>query len=398
MALPLYLELWGIPWGRETWLSMLLALGLGTSCALIAYCLFYLLVTYRISPVILAAGHLLDVENAHLTRAWMHLVRLVLGLGVAQPLTAGAMLLLGTQDVVVVAYMAVMLFFVMAIQVQGVLTSISRPSGHLATQMAAVRKGHLDVQARVDNLDTFGQLSADFNAMVEGLRQREMIRETFGRYVTQQVADDILGGNISLGGEKRVATVLFSDIRGFTRMSEHMRPEDVVAFLNQYLEMMVSCVFAHGGVLDKFIGDAVMAVFGAPATQGSPALDAVAAAACAVEMSQSLDQLNTTRIAEGAAPIEIGIGLCTGELIAGNIGSPLRMEYTVIGDTVNLSSRIEGLTKEWQQRILLADTTARLVESHFAVRPLRSVEVRGRAQAVEIYALDPEPGATQTPR
>lgn len=387
LGLPLYLEARGFSLGQQPWLGATAALGLGVMAGVVVYYSFYLLVRTAIAPVLLAGGSLAPLGEVKLMRAWKHIALLVFVLGIVQPVTSRALLALGAPDLLVGGYLGIMLVIIAVLQVRGVLYAISRPSGHLAEQMAAVREGNLDVKARVDNVDTFGQLSSDFNAMVDGLKQRELLRETFGRYVTKQVADEILAGRIALGGERRVATVLFSDIRGFTRMSEQLSPEEVVAFLNGYLDMMVACVFEHGGVLDKFIGDAVMAVFGAPVSQGSPEEDARAAVACALEMSRRLDALNRERMARGEAPIEIGVGVSSGELVAGNIGSPVRMEYTVIGDTVNLSSRLEGLTKELGRRILVSEATAKLVGDAFTLEALERMPVRGREKPVQVYGL-----------
>lgn len=394
LGLPLWLRASGFPLEGKTALVVVATLGFGAMCALVVYYLFYLVVRSSIAPVLLADGSLAPLGEVPLMRAWKHIGLLVLALGVVQPVTARALLALGADDLLVLGYLGAMLLVVSVLQVRGVLYAISRPSGELASRMAAVREGNLDVKAPVSQLDTFGQLASDFNAMLEGLKQRDFLRETFGRYVTRQVAEEILAGRVALGGERRTATVLFSDIRGFTRMSEQMAPEEVVAFLNGYLDMMVSCVFEHGGVLDKFIGDAVMAVFGAPVSKGSPDDDARAAVACALEMSRRLDQMNVERVARGEAPIEIGIGVNSGELVAGNIGSPLRMEYTVIGDTVNLSSRLEGLTKELGRRILVSESTAALVGDAFSLEPLDRVPVRGREQSVRVYSLAPLPAAS----
>ena len=265
--------------------------------------------------------------------------------------------------------------------------TVGFPAGQLESRMREVSEGRLDVRARVFGVDTFGALATHFNEMVEGLQQRERIREIFGRYVTRQVADEILSGRVPLGGQRTTATVLFADIRGFTRLSETLAPEEVVALLNEYLGAMVTCVLDGGGVVDKYIGDAIMALFGVPVSSGSPEQDAQAAVRCAIQMSLALDQLNARRVAAGGLPVELGIGVHTGEVVAGNIGIPERMEYTVIGDTVNLCSRIEGLTRDLGVRVLLSKSCVeRLGDSH-AVRFVETVTVKGRAQPVTVYTL-----------
>ncbi|MFZ9886960.1 MAG: adenylate/guanylate cyclase domain-containing protein [Myxococcota bacterium] len=382
-----WLATFDIPIDRTMGFGVLVGLGLGTVCAVLVYYSFYLLTSAHIAPVLLASGSLRGLEGLRRTKTWRHIGRLIVATGVGLPAVGVGMWALGTKDLIVLLYMAVLLVAIIAYAVRGVVNAIARPAGHLHDQMERVRNGDLEAKARIDNLDTFGQLASDFNEMVEGLRQREHLKDTFGRYVTKQIADEILGGRIALGGERRTATVLFSDIRGFTSLSEQLSPEEVVQLLNEYLEHMVACVFEHGGVLDKFIGDAVMAVFGAPRSKGSVAADAGAAVACAVAMSTRLDELNQQRRLRGEPPLEIGIGVSTGELVAGNIGSPLRMEYTVIGDTVNLSSRLEGMTKQLGTRIALSEATAHLVRDRYAVEPKERMAVRGRSRTEEVYVM-----------
>ena len=170
-------------------------------------------------------------------------------------------------------------------------------------------------------------------------------------------------------------------------MSERLGPTEVVAFLNEYLTAMVDCVIEHGGVLDKFIGDAVLAVFGAPVGTGNVEQDARAAVACARSMGRRLDEMNARRVEEGRAPITIGIGVHTGELVAGNIGSPKRMQYTVIGDTVNVGSRLESLTKEHHRRTLLSAATVAFLGDTVALVEVGTVVVRGRNEPLVIFGL-----------
>lgn len=381
-------EAWGPPRARE---ALVATVGAGITlgflvAVLVVYGMGYV-IARRVAPVVLSHGTLEHLQPLRTSKTFHHIGLLVLTLGVVQPAAVLLLLSVGVTDTFHLVYLFILMLGVGAFQAAGVLFAISRPAGHLAGRMADVRKGYLDTVARVEAADTFGQLASDFNAMVDGLRQREVLRETFGRYVSQQVADEILGGRVELGGELRTATVLFSDIRGFTKMSEKLSPEEVVRFLNRYLDIMVDCVFEHGGVLDKFIGDAIMAVFGAPVSRGSVEADAMAAMSCAVEMSERLDTLNEERVSGGEEPLEIGIGLHTGALIAGNIGSSKFMEYTVIGDTVNLSSRIEGMTKHLQKRILVSDATAKHANGAFHLDEMDTMEVRGRDAPVKVFAV-----------
>jgi class 3 adenylate cyclase len=342
-----------------------------------------------ITPVLLPHGRLDHLGDAPLTPTWMHLMGLTATLGIAWPTLGVVVMKFGPELRPSAALVMFALYLLLsAHQCIGILSSIARPIGHLRDRMIEVGSGVLLTQARIDGLDTFGRLASEFNRMVDGLRQRDLLKETFGRYVTTQVADEILAGRVALGGERRTATVLFSDIRGFTAISEQLPPEDVVSFLNEYLTMMVDCVAEHGGVLDKFIGDAVLAVFGVPVGSGSVQQDAIAAVACAQAMGGRLEELNARRAARGASAIRIGIGLHTGALVAGNIGSPKRMQYTVIGDTVNVGARLESLTKEHGRRILLSGSTASLVSGVLTLQPLGTVSVRGRQEPLALFGVE----------
>ena len=233
--------------------------------------------------------------------------------------------------------------------------------------------------------DELENLALTFNAMVEGLKERDRLRETFGRYVTRQVADHLMKiGNMSLGGELVPVTVLFSDIRGFTSISETMEPRALLDFLNEYFSGMVESVMLHNGVVDKFIGDAIMAVFGAPVPQPDDPLHAVKAA---LEMRARLLKINERFKERGLPEIRTGIGLHSGQVVAGNMGHAERMEYTVIGDAVNLASRLEGMTKELQCDVVMSEDLFRQVESHVTAEPLRKIKVKGRDQEVMVYRL-----------
>jgi adenylate cyclase len=232
--------------------------------------------------------------------------------------------------------------------------------------------------------DELEELASAFNQAVAGLRERDQIKETFGKYVTRQVVERILAGKAVLGGEMVPVTVLFSDIRGFTSISEKMEPTALLDFLNVYFSGMVDCVMRRSGVVDKFIGDAIMAVFGAPVPQPDDALRAVNAA---LDMRERLEVLNEGFVARGLPRIKIGIGIHSGMVVAGNMGHVDRMEYTVIGDPVNLASRLESLTKELGVDIVLSEDTYQKVKDAVDAEPLREIQVRGREQAVRVYQV-----------
>lgn len=219
-------------------------------------------------------------------------------------------------------------------------------------------------------------------------RERRWIKRAFQQYVPAEVVEAVARNPAALafGGERRELTILFSDIRGYTTFAEQHSPEEVVAVLHEYLTTMVDVVFRHQGTLDKFIGDAIMAVWGAPLPDPDHALHACQAA---VDMAETLEQLNVQWAAEGRPPLQAGYGISTGEVVVGNLGSAQRFSYTVIGDHVNLAARLEGLNKEYEttRPILISESTYARIRGRASVRRLGSVRVKGKRQPVEIYEL-----------
>ena len=232
--------------------------------------------------------------------------------------------------------------------------------------------------------DELEDLAKGFNHMVDGLKERDNLRTTFGKYMTQTVMDHLLAGKVSLGGELLKVTILFSDIRSFTSISEKMDPQALVGLLNEYFTEMVGIVMQEGGVVDKYIGDAIMAVFGAPVAKPDDAVNAVRAA---VRMRQALVALNDRLEARGIPRLRTGIGIHTGEVVAGNIGSEKRMEYTVIGDPVNLASRLESNTKDLGVNVLISEDTYELTKDVITTKQVREITVKGRKQPVMTYEV-----------
>lgn len=225
-------------------------------------------------------------------------------------------------------------------------------------------------------------------------RERKFIRETFSRYVSADVVSHLLEHpeHLRLGGELKTLTILFSDIRGFTALSERLSPAELTRILNRYLTRMSAVVMAAGGVLDKYIGDAIMAFWGAPMPADDHALKACEAA---LGMAGALREFNAELVAEGLPQIAIGIGVNTGEVIVGNMGSEQRFDYTVIGDTVNLASRLEGLNKVYGTAALITAATEALLPERALRREIDRVAVKGKAGAVAIYELVPEAEAAR---
>ena len=234
-----------------------------------------------------------------------------------------------------------------------------------------------------------------YQYFVEG-KEKRVVKKLFGRYVSKDVYDQLLQHPeiAELGGKRREMSVLFSDIRGFTSVTEKGNPEELVAQLNDYFSRMVEIVFRHHGTVDKFVGDMVMALFGAPLDDPQHPEHAVAAA---VDMVKELGELNRKWAAEGRAQLDIGIGVNSGEMIAGNIGSSSIMSYTVIGDNVNLGSRLESLNKDYQTRIIVSDATRRRLSAAYDFRPLGDVVVKGKSRPVAIFEVKvPSPLAAVT--
>jgi adenylate cyclase len=222
---------------------------------------------------------------------------------------------------------------------------------------------------------------------VEG-REKRKVKQLFSRYVARNVYDQLLAdpSRAKLGGTRRHMTVLFSDMRGFTALTEKGRAEDIVSQLNDYFTRMVKVLFEHQGTLDKFVGDMVMALFGAPLDDDDHAEHAVQTA---LAMVRALDVLNAEWESFGLPRLDIGIGINSGEMVAGNIGSSAIMSYTVIGDAVNLGARLESLNKEYGTRIIISDATRVLLKGQYDIRPLGSVTVKGKSQPVAIFEVRP---------
>ncbi|MEH2028299.1 MAG: GAF domain-containing protein [Nostoc sp.] len=223
--------------------------------------------------------------------------------------------------------------------------------------------------------------------VLEDISQEKRMKTTMSRYLTPHVAEQVmaLGEDALMVGERKEVTILFSDIRGYTTLTENLGAAEVVLLLNQYFETMVEAVFNHEGTLDKFIGDALMAVFGAPLPLTEN--HAWRAVQSALDMRQRLEEFNQRRIIQAQPQIHIGIGISSGDVVSGNIGSRKRMDYTVIGDGVNLSSRLEAVTKDYGCDIILSEFTYQLCSDRIWVRQLDKIRVKGKHQAVNIYEL-----------
>ena len=266
---------------------------------------------------------------------------------------------------------------------------INRPVQALRAAMARVAAGDLAARVPVRSPDELGELNEHFNVMVEDLREGVRLREIFGRYVSPAVAREALERGIALGGEVARATAMFVDLRGFTAMTERATPAQVVETLNEYYAMVERVCGRHGGVITQFLGDGVVVVFGGPL---NPRTDhALRAVGAAVELQRELAARNAAHPA--APPLEAGIGICTGDMIAGNVGAGDRVTYTIVGDAVNQAARLQVKTRELGMSILLTESTAEALGAapDLPLRPRGAVSLKGIGAPVQVYSVDVSP-------
>ena len=270
---------------------------------------------------------------------------------------------------------------------------INRSTKTLVAGLKEVEGGSFNHEVKIYSTDEFSAIGDGFNRMIAGLRERNFIKDTFGKYVAPTVMEKILhdsarddgSGGFRLGGERRKVTILMSDIRDFTQRTERSSAEEIVDLLNKYLERMVAVVERYDGTVDKYIGDALMVLFGAPiAKPDDPDRAVLAAFAMREELARLNEELRAAS-ARGFSPVRFGIGIHTGDVVAGSIGSTNRLEYTVIGDAVNLASRIEGLTKLFKTDILISAETVKELKGSYPLTKLPRTTVKGKKGGVVVY-------------
>lgn len=262
--------------------------------------------------------------------------------------------------------------------------TISEPIRELKLAADRIKGGDYSTHLTPRTRDEVGALTQAFNDMAVGLEEREKLKGALGKFVNPEIAEKAMKGEIKLGGERKTATIFFSDIRSFTAISEKLEPEEVVEFLNEYMTIMVRIIGEHQGIVDKFIGDAIMAVWGVPESKGNDALNAVTAT---IEMRRALLEFNKGRGSAKKPFIKIGCGLNTGAVLAGQIGSDDRLDYTVIGDAVNLASRVESLNKPFGTDVLISEDTYQIVKGDFDCEPMQKIKVKGKSEPQQIYAV-----------
>jgi len=265
--------------------------------------------------------------------------------------------------------------------------SLSDPVQALAEHTRRIARGDYETHVMLRSSDEFSQLAEAFNQMTDGLAERDRMRDLLDKNLSPEIAAQLLKDGSALGGEEREVTILFVDIKGYSRMAEQLPPTLLISTLNHYLEHMSTAIESEGGVIDKYIGDAIMALFGAPLAQADSADRALRAAQA---MRRSLATLNEEARLAGQPELDFGIGINTAKVIAGNIGSSRRRNYSVIGDGVNVASRLQNLTRlpEHGSDVILSGSTLEACGTVHPVRPLGRSSVKGRAGEIEIFALE----------
>ena len=272
--------------------------------------------------------------------------------------------------------------FALGVTLYWVSRSLTRPLARLEIGMGKVADGDLAVRLPVTSNEEIGQVTGHFNRMVEGLRERRRIRETFGKYVSETVAAALLqeAGDGRLTGELRTATLLFTDIEGFTSLSERLPAETLIAVLNEYLEVVLEPIQRHGGVVNSFSGDGLFASFNLPLANERHA-------ECAIAAALAIQQALAPRVFAGEVRLKTRIGINTGMVVAGTIGAGERLGYTLLGDAVNTAARLQELNKSHGTRILVSEATRCLAADGFGFRRIGEVPIRGRSETLVLHTV-----------
>jgi class 3 adenylate cyclase len=289
------------------------------------------------------------------------------------------------RDMLIFTLILCAIFVILAFRLNSLVqNSVRNPIEEMLRVVEKVKNADFTQRVNVLSNDEIGTLGDAGNAMIAGLAERERIRDTFGKYVTPEIRDQILSGRIPLRGERQTATLLFSDLRNFTSYVEANDPEEVIKSMREYFTAMQAAIRNYGGLVLQYVGDGIEAVFGVPLKIGDHAERAVRAA---LDMRTNLEELNTKRALLGKPPFRHGIGIHTGPVLAGNTGSDDHLSYALIGDTVNLASRIEGLTKALQWDILISDEATSHLSGFFQLNNEGPQNVKGFSRPIIVHKI-----------
>ena len=363
-----------------------------------AFFLLEHILQHRLIPVVFPRGGLSRVKGAWPIRIGFRLAALVLAAcmipftaiiftiqGSARLLETGRAAPLEVLNELQAAVLFLCLFFMVNAAALALLLTINlvRPLKEISRALERVRQGDFSARVRVMSNDEIGRTGEAINQMTAGLAERERIKDTFGKYVSRQVRDEILSGRIPLDGEVKQVTVLFSDLRDFTPMVEATPPKKMVAILNGYFSRMTAAIEEQEGLVLQYVGDEIEAVFGAPLALADHPRRALAAA---LAMRRGLAAYNAELAARGGPTLRHGIGIHSGPVVAANIGGAGRLSYSLVGDTVNLAARLQELTKKMGRDILVSGATAAALGEGAALEHLEATTVKGRRQPVEVFA------------
>jgi adenylate cyclase len=262
--------------------------------------------------------------------------------------------------------------------------TLVRPLRQLVAAAKRIARGDFETRVTIRTRDEVSVLAHAFNEMAEDLKEMDKMKAILQKFHSPEITEKLMSGEIKLGGERREVTIVFTDIRGFTMMSESQSPEQVVEMLNEYFTQMVRQIRSCGGVVDKYIGDAIMALWGIAIDRPDDTHRAVEAC---LRMREQLEVLNMMRRERGDPELKIGMGISVGEVIAGNIGSEEQLEYTVIGDATNVASRIESATKQLHTDLLIDLSVYERVKDSFVCEPMGSISLRGKSIEAKLFAV-----------
>jgi adenylate cyclase len=375
--------------------ALFLTLQGGLITVTVAFFVLEFFLQYRLSPVIFPKGGLSRTPNTFRIRIRTRLIAFLLACNLiplfglvrsvwttmnnTNDMALAAQVLY--QSVLVNAFIYVVVGIWVTFLVSGILT---RSISGMVPALKAVREGRFDTTVRVTSNDELGYAGDVINEMTAGLREREFIKEAFGKYVSREIRDEILAQRIPLDGELKMVTVLFADLRNFTPLVERTSPKAVVQIINSYFEEMEKIIAAHRGLILQFIGDEIEAVFGAPiAMENHPDM----ALQAAMAMHHQLDKVNRSLMQDGQPVLSHGIGIHTGEVVAANIGSPQRLSYALVGDTVNVAARLQDLNKQFNTHIIASGVTMARVTGDYPLQALPATHIKGKSKEIALFGV-----------